>query len=307
MTIAGWYPDPSGRHSHRWWDGAAWTEHVADRPAKSAPTEHVADRPAEPRRPAEPELAEPEQAEHVADEPAEPELVGAPRGVPEAVGARRGHDEPDHAGPIDAGAGDPTAPAPGGDPNGYDPEAPFDREPTPVDGRPRERAAAYWADVVARTDPDDLRVQPGSGGTSARAPRPATARRGRRAAPRAGRATGRAAQPARRSPRRPGGAPGRGHAHRAGPRRHARAGPAGLAGGPRLSQHPRRVRGPTPTPSPRSRGSTATRPSRPWWPPAGRWRASPTTSPSASTPMRGRPPRPACWLPPGATTGPSGR
>ena len=51
MTIAGWYPDPHGRHSHRWWDGAAWTEHVADRPA-------------------EPEL--------VGARP-----VGAPRGVPE--------------------------------------------------------------------------------------------------------------------------------------------------------------------------------------------------------------------------------
>lgn len=26
----GWFPDPTGRHDHRWWDGAAWTEHVAD-------------------------------------------------------------------------------------------------------------------------------------------------------------------------------------------------------------------------------------------------------------------------------------
>ena len=24
-----WYPDPSGRHQHRYWDGAAWTDHVA--------------------------------------------------------------------------------------------------------------------------------------------------------------------------------------------------------------------------------------------------------------------------------------
>jgi hypothetical protein len=25
----GWYPDPSGRHEHRYWDGARWTEHVS--------------------------------------------------------------------------------------------------------------------------------------------------------------------------------------------------------------------------------------------------------------------------------------
>ena len=26
----GWFPDPTGRHDHRWWDGVAWTAHVAD-------------------------------------------------------------------------------------------------------------------------------------------------------------------------------------------------------------------------------------------------------------------------------------
>jgi len=26
-----WYPDPAGRHEHRWWDGTQWTAHVADR------------------------------------------------------------------------------------------------------------------------------------------------------------------------------------------------------------------------------------------------------------------------------------
>jgi hypothetical protein len=26
----GWHPDPAGRHQQRWWDGARWTEHVAD-------------------------------------------------------------------------------------------------------------------------------------------------------------------------------------------------------------------------------------------------------------------------------------
>jgi Protein of unknown function (DUF2510) len=28
----GWYPDPSGRHPDRWWNGAAWTQWVRDRP-----------------------------------------------------------------------------------------------------------------------------------------------------------------------------------------------------------------------------------------------------------------------------------
>jgi hypothetical protein len=26
----GWFRDPTGRHDHRWWDGGAWTAHVAD-------------------------------------------------------------------------------------------------------------------------------------------------------------------------------------------------------------------------------------------------------------------------------------
>jgi hypothetical protein len=26
-----WYPDPTGAHDHRWWDGQEWTAHVADR------------------------------------------------------------------------------------------------------------------------------------------------------------------------------------------------------------------------------------------------------------------------------------
>jgi uncharacterized protein YxjI len=26
---ADWYPDPSGRHEHRYWDGSRWTEHVS--------------------------------------------------------------------------------------------------------------------------------------------------------------------------------------------------------------------------------------------------------------------------------------
>jgi len=30
QTAPGWYPDPSGRHQIRYWDGVAWTDHVAD-------------------------------------------------------------------------------------------------------------------------------------------------------------------------------------------------------------------------------------------------------------------------------------
>ena len=29
-TPAAWYPDPTARHQHRYWDGAQWTDHVAD-------------------------------------------------------------------------------------------------------------------------------------------------------------------------------------------------------------------------------------------------------------------------------------
>jgi hypothetical protein len=29
-STSGWYPDPSGRHQQRWYDGTAWTGHVAD-------------------------------------------------------------------------------------------------------------------------------------------------------------------------------------------------------------------------------------------------------------------------------------
>ena len=28
-TEAGWQPDPTGEHQHRWWDGNGWTDHTA--------------------------------------------------------------------------------------------------------------------------------------------------------------------------------------------------------------------------------------------------------------------------------------
>lgn len=40
--IAGWYPDPAGDASKlRYWDGAAWTDRVMDRPPESADVHHV--------------------------------------------------------------------------------------------------------------------------------------------------------------------------------------------------------------------------------------------------------------------------
>jgi hypothetical protein len=35
---AGWYPDPAVAGAQRWWDGAAWTEHVA--PLTYGPARH---------------------------------------------------------------------------------------------------------------------------------------------------------------------------------------------------------------------------------------------------------------------------
>lgn len=32
---AGWHQDPTGRHQHRYWDGTAWTDHVANDGATS--------------------------------------------------------------------------------------------------------------------------------------------------------------------------------------------------------------------------------------------------------------------------------
>ncbi|HET9769516.1 MAG TPA: DUF2510 domain-containing protein, partial [Acidimicrobiia bacterium] len=29
-TPAGWYPDPTGRHQNRWFDGDDWTDQIAD-------------------------------------------------------------------------------------------------------------------------------------------------------------------------------------------------------------------------------------------------------------------------------------
>jgi len=30
VLAPGWFVDPTGRHAHRYWDGARWSDHVAD-------------------------------------------------------------------------------------------------------------------------------------------------------------------------------------------------------------------------------------------------------------------------------------
>ncbi len=35
--LPGWYVDPSGQHTHRYWDGASWTDEVSDDVAQPRP------------------------------------------------------------------------------------------------------------------------------------------------------------------------------------------------------------------------------------------------------------------------------
>lgn len=57
-TTPGWHLDPSGRHQHRFWDGATWTDQVADNgvtdrdPLPSAAPEGGGGRPTDPAQPA---------------------------------------------------------------------------------------------------------------------------------------------------------------------------------------------------------------------------------------------------------------
>lgn len=41
-TPPGWYPDPSGQHQTRWWDGFGWSQHVGP-PTSQMPRPRVAD------------------------------------------------------------------------------------------------------------------------------------------------------------------------------------------------------------------------------------------------------------------------
>jgi hypothetical protein len=48
---AGWLPDPTGRHEYRWWDGAEWTEVVADQGVESVDAPPMQQQVYEPQQP----------------------------------------------------------------------------------------------------------------------------------------------------------------------------------------------------------------------------------------------------------------
>jgi uncharacterized protein YxjI len=50
---ADWYPDPSGRHEHRYWDGSRWTEHVASHGRQSTDSDQTSRPPPTVARPTE--------------------------------------------------------------------------------------------------------------------------------------------------------------------------------------------------------------------------------------------------------------
>lgn len=64
VPAQGWYPDPSGTDQLRWWDGAAWTNHLAPRP-DAAPSPAVAEQSATAGQPG---ASEPASASAQADE-----------------------------------------------------------------------------------------------------------------------------------------------------------------------------------------------------------------------------------------------
>ncbi|HEV7865176.1 MAG TPA: phospholipid scramblase-related protein [Acidimicrobiia bacterium] len=50
---ADWYPDPSGRHEHRYWDGSQWTEHVSSHGRQSTDPDPTSQPPPTVARPTE--------------------------------------------------------------------------------------------------------------------------------------------------------------------------------------------------------------------------------------------------------------
>jgi hypothetical protein len=75
---ADWYPDPKGRHQHRYWDGSQWTEQVADQGKQArdpfsavqavarSSIDNAADAVPDPKRPASRTIRSPRDAEEIA-------------------------------------------------------------------------------------------------------------------------------------------------------------------------------------------------------------------------------------------------
>lgn len=86
----GWYPDPAGAATYRWWDGDAWTEGThagqteAAEPASVAPATHETFAPAPAPAPAAPETFAPETFAPAAPAPAAPAPLAPETLAPEA-------------------------------------------------------------------------------------------------------------------------------------------------------------------------------------------------------------------------------
>ena len=85
-VAAGWFPDPLGRYEHRYWDGSAWTAHVAhggqqatdEIAGTTTPSETAVDRVEPVVDAVEPTISEPTISEPVIPEPAAAETSFPP-------------------------------------------------------------------------------------------------------------------------------------------------------------------------------------------------------------------------------------
>ncbi len=84
---AGWQPDPTGKHDHRYWDGARWTDHVADAGVAATDPYEAPEPPAPQAEPvAGPTTAPPDPAlEPTGVQPAAPDTTATYPTTPPAV------------------------------------------------------------------------------------------------------------------------------------------------------------------------------------------------------------------------------
>jgi uncharacterized protein YxjI len=75
---ADWYPDPSGRHEHRYWDGTRWTEHVSSHGRQSVDADTSSRPPPTVNRPTEKIVRDVAKARGL--HPPPPEHTGGPGG-----------------------------------------------------------------------------------------------------------------------------------------------------------------------------------------------------------------------------------